>query len=93
MLCRQRWRGDLRRLHAEAGADPVALRRLLTGFPGIGPTGADIFLREVQRVWTDLRPFADRRVLSAPAGWGCPRMRARCANWSRPGSSTGLSPR
>jgi len=72
VLCRQRWRGDLRRLHAEAGADPVALRRLLTGFPGIGPTGADIFLREVQRVWTDLRPFADRRVLSGARRVGLP---------------------
>lgn len=61
-LCLDRWRGDLRRLHHEAGGDPAKLRRLLDEFPGIGPTGADIFLREVQAVWGDVRPYADRRV-------------------------------
>lgn len=33
-LCQDRWRGDLRRLHAEAGSDPGALQRLLVEFPG-----------------------------------------------------------
>lgn len=61
-LCQRRWGGDLRRLHADAGDDPAALRRGLTAFPGIGPTGADIFLREVQAVWPGLRPYLDRRV-------------------------------
>ena len=72
VLCRRRWRGDLRRLHEAGGSDPAALRRLLTEFPGIGPTGADIFLREVQQAWTDLRPFADRRVLSGARRVGLP---------------------
>jgi hypothetical protein len=36
---------------------------LLTEFPGIGPTGADIFLREVQAVWNDIAPFADSKAL------------------------------
>ncbi|SCL26806.1 hypothetical protein [Micromonospora inyonensis] len=70
-LCLDRWRGDLRRLHAAAG-DPAGLRRLLTAFPGIGPTGADIFLREVQTVWADVRPFADRRALAGAARLGLP---------------------
>lgn len=61
-LCRERWNGDLRRLHREAGTDLTRLRQLLIEFPGIGPTGADIFLREVQAVWADLRPYVDRRV-------------------------------
>lgn len=61
-LCLDRWRGDLRRLHAEATADADGLRALLTEFPGIGPTGADIFLREVQAVWPDIAPFVDRKV-------------------------------
>ncbi len=61
-LCLQRWTGDLRRLHAEAYGDVTRLRRLLDEFPGIGPTGADIFLREVQAVWTDVCPYLDRRV-------------------------------
>ena len=63
-LCLDRWHGDLRRLHKEAGADRTVLRRLLTEFPGIGPTGADIFLREAQSVWPDVRPYADRRTLA-----------------------------
>jgi endonuclease III len=62
-LCLDRWRGDLRRLHKEAGGDVRKLRGLLVEFPGIGPTGADIFLREVQDVWSDVRPFLDRKVL------------------------------
>jgi len=39
------------------------LRGLLTEFTGIGPTGADIFLREVQGVWPGIAPYADRKVL------------------------------
>lgn len=62
-LCLRRWRGDLRRLHREAAGDVARLRELLDEFPGIGPTGADIFLREAQAVWVDLRPYVDRRVL------------------------------
>jgi hypothetical protein len=61
-LCLSRWHGDLRRLHREAGRDLRVLRRLLTEFPGIGPTGADIYLREAQAVWTDLVPRVDRKV-------------------------------
>jgi endonuclease III len=61
-LCLDRWRGDLRRLHDESTGDVDGLRDQLTEFPGIGPTGADIFLREVQAVWRDIAPFADGKV-------------------------------
>ena len=61
-LCLERWNGDLRRLHAQAPGDPARLRALLDEFPGIGPTGADIFLREAQLVWPDVRPYLDRKV-------------------------------
>ena len=61
-LCLDRWHGDLRKLHDEATGEVDGLRKLLTEFPGIGPTGADIFLREVQGVWRDVAPFADRKV-------------------------------
>jgi endonuclease III len=61
-LCMERWQGDLRRLHRAADADVKRLRELLMEFPGVGPTGADIFLREVQAVWPDLRPYIDKRV-------------------------------
>ncbi|MGC4807768.1 hypothetical protein [Micromonospora sp. DT233] len=71
-LCLDRWHGDLRRLRREAGGDPAALRRLLTEFPGIGPTGAEIFLREAQTVWPDLRPYADRRTLAGAKRVGLP---------------------
>ncbi|WP_229401628.1 hypothetical protein [Micromonospora okii] len=71
-LCLERWHGDLRRLHREADGDRAALRRLLTGFPGIGPTGADIFLREAQAVWADVRPYADRRTLTGARRLGLP---------------------
>ncbi|MBO4205042.1 hypothetical protein [Micromonospora echinofusca] len=71
-LCLDRWRGDLRRMHAEVDGDPGGLRRSLTAFPGIGPTGADIFLREAQQVWPDLRPFTDRRMLAGAHRLGLP---------------------
>jgi hypothetical protein len=71
-LCRDRWHGDLRRMHKEADGDRNVLRRLLTEFPGIGPTGADIFLREAQTVWPDLRPYADRRTLAGARQLGLP---------------------
>lgn len=71
-LCQERWRSDLRRLHREAGSDRAALRRLLTEFPGIGPTGADIFLREAQAVWGDLRPYTDRRMMAGARRIGLP---------------------
>jgi hypothetical protein len=61
-LCLRRWRGDLRRLHLEAGDDPVALGVLVQQFPGIGPTGAAIFLREVQAVWPGICPYLDDRA-------------------------------
>jgi hypothetical protein len=61
-LCLDRWQGDLRRLHQEAAGDPGGLRKLLVGFPGIGPTGAGVFLREVQAVWPDIAPYADGKV-------------------------------
>src|SRR6266511_1299640 len=63
-LCQRRWRGDLRRLRKEAAGDVRRLRELLMEYPGVGPTGADIFLREVQQVWTELRPFLDRKVIA-----------------------------
>lgn len=57
--------GDLRRLRVEAGRDPAAERRMLKQCKGIGDVGVDIFNREVQRSWTELYPFADRRALTA----------------------------
>lgn len=60
--CLDRWGGDLRRLRREAGGDRKRLAGLLMEFPGIGPTGADIFTREVQAIWPEFRPAVDAKV-------------------------------
>lgn len=64
-LVLERYAGDLRKLRDAAGRDPGREHELLQEFKGIGPVGADIFLREVQVVWEELHPFADARVLVA----------------------------
>jgi len=58
-----RWHGDLRRLRSEADGDDARIRDLLQEFPRIGPVGAEIFCREAQGVWPELRPAFDRRAL------------------------------
>lgn len=69
-LLLDRYGGDLRRLRDEAARDPDAERRLIDEFKGIGTVGVDIFFREVQAAWPELRPFADRRALRAAKALG-----------------------
>ncbi|MBT2414349.1 endonuclease [Streptomyces sp. ISL-12] len=71
-LLNDRWGGDLRRLRKEADGDVSALRRLLQEFTGAGPTGADIFLREVQRVWPEAAPYLDRKASQGAERLGLP---------------------
>jgi len=61
--------GDLRKL---ATHDVRSTVRLLKQFKGIGDTGADIFLREAQDVWTWVRPYFDKRALTAARQLGLP---------------------
>ncbi|MEU1275140.1 endonuclease [Streptomyces sp. NPDC005799] len=68
-----RWGGDLRRMREEADGDVGELRRLLQEIPGIGPAGADIFLREVQGVWPDVAPYLDRKALDGAGRLGLPK--------------------
>jgi endonuclease III len=75
-----RWKGDLRRLADEADRDVDRAAELLTEVPGIGPAGADIFLREAQRVWSWLRPHLDQRVLDGAREAGLPHSRDALAN-------------
>jgi endonuclease III len=82
-MARTEWRGDLRRLRAAAGGDARRAVGLLTEFPGIGPAGADIFLREVQGTWPELAPHFDQRVLDGAARLSLPR---------QPGALAGLVP-
>ncbi|MGW0828121.1 endonuclease [Streptomyces sp. NPDC002845] len=63
-LMTERWGGDLRRMRDEADGDVAELRRLLRKIPGMGPAGADIFLREAQRVWPEVAPYIDEKALS-----------------------------
>ncbi|MFD9931943.1 endonuclease [Streptomyces massasporeus] len=62
-LLNDRWGGDLRRLRREADGEVPELRRLLQEFPGMGPAGAGIFLREAQGVWPEAAPYLDAKAL------------------------------
>jgi hypothetical protein len=67
------YRGDLRRLRDAAHGSADQLRGRLTAVPGIGPVGADIFCREAQAVWPDLRPYVDPRAVKGAERLGLPR--------------------
>lgn len=70
-LVQQRWGGDLRKLHASAeGVSGV--RAGLGELPGIGAVGQDIFCREVQAVWPELRPYVDKRAAAGAKKAGLP---------------------
>jgi hypothetical protein len=71
-LLRERYRDDLRRLRDRADGDPAAIRELQTEFPRLGPTGAEIFCREAQAVWPQLRPTLDRKALDGARAVGLP---------------------
>jgi endonuclease III len=58
-LVLDRYDGDLNQLREAAEHDPGRIHSLLQECKGIGRVGADIFCREAQRVWPELRPFAD----------------------------------
>ncbi|MFD5157257.1 endonuclease [Streptomyces hawaiiensis] len=62
-LLNERWGGDLRRLRREADGEVPELHRLLQEFPGMGPAGAGIFLREAQGVWPEAAPYLDAKAL------------------------------
>ncbi|MDT9686996.1 endonuclease [Streptomyces sp. P9(2023)] len=71
-LVLDRFDGDLRKLRETAAGDTDELRELLQEVPRIGPVGADIFCREAQEVWPELRPFFDERSLATAADLGLP---------------------
>ncbi|WP_309112826.1 endonuclease [Saccharothrix sp.] len=73
------YRGDLRRLREEADGKVSEIRELLQKTPRLGPVGADIFCREAQRVWPELRPYLDRRALKGARSLGLPGTPERLA--------------
>jgi hypothetical protein len=67
-----RYGGDLRRLAEEAGGDVGRAALLLQEVKGIRPTGAAVFLREVQGVWPWVRPYLDDRAGAGACRVGLP---------------------
>jgi len=76
---RDEYGGDLRRLARRADGDVDAASRLIQQFHGIGPVGAEIFLREVQDTWTWVRPYLDRRAARGAEALRLPTDPARLA--------------
>ncbi|MCA1655653.1 MAG: endonuclease, partial [Pseudonocardiaceae bacterium] len=58
--------GDLRKLRGDG------LHAQLQRFPRLGPVGADIFCREAQEVWPELRPYLDRKAVDGAKKVGLP---------------------
>jgi endonuclease III len=75
----QDWHGDLRRLRDKAGGVAGEIADLLAGFPGIGPAGASIFLREVQGIWPSVAPYADAKMIEGARRVGLPADRDELA--------------
>ncbi|MGV0045941.1 endonuclease [Mycobacterium colombiense] len=69
---RDEYSGDLRLLAERSRHDPAAAKRMLKQFKGIGDIGADIYLREVQDVWTWVRPYFDDRTTGTAKRLGLP---------------------
>lgn len=76
----EEYHGDLRRMRADADGDVAALRKALMGFRRVGETGADIFCREAQVVWPELRPYFDERALRVAGDLDLPTDPGRLAD-------------
>ncbi|MFI9240360.1 endonuclease [Streptomyces sp. NPDC053079] len=72
-LLLDRYRGDVRRMREEADGDLGRLRKLLREIPGLGPTGVDIFLREVQGLWPEVHPCFGGKAGEGADRLGLPR--------------------
>jgi endonuclease III len=68
----EEYSGDLREIARRSDDDIGSAKRMLKQFKGIGDTGADIYLREVQDVWTWVRPYFDKRAARAAKSLGLP---------------------
>jgi len=64
--------GDLRDIAESSRHEVAGARRMLKKFKGIGDTGADIYLREVQDTWTWVRPYFDDRARATAKKLGLP---------------------
>lgn len=64
--------GDLRAINELSRPDIGTAERMLKEFKGIGDAGASIFLREVQDLWTWVRPYFDQRAVAEAKALGLP---------------------
>jgi hypothetical protein len=71
-LLMEEYSGDLRKLRSAADGDLDDMRRRLKAFKGIGDSGADLFLREVQLAWDEVYPFVDARGAKLAKQFGFP---------------------
>ncbi len=74
---RDEFHGDLREIAESSHRDVATAKRILKQFKGIGDTGADIYLREVQDVWPWVRPYFDGRATAAAKQLGLPAQPAK----------------
>lgn len=65
-LLLEKYSGDVRKMRG----DDLAER--LREVPRLGPVGVDIFCREAQEVWPELRPHLDRKTLDGAKRVGLP---------------------
>jgi endonuclease III len=85
-LVLDRYDGDLRLLARQADGDVGRAARLVQEVKGIGPTGAAVFLREVQHVWPWVRPYLDDRARAGAVRLGLPDDEERLADLVEPGA-------
>jgi hypothetical protein len=78
-LLLEAYSGDLRTLRDRAQRRPAEITRALRSVPRLGPVGADIFCREAQLVWPELRPYFDKKALSGAERLGLPSDAERLA--------------
>ncbi len=71
-LLLEHYGGDVRRMRSKADGDVGRLREVLREVPGLGPAGADIFLREAQAVWPEAYPYIDAKALQGARRLGLP---------------------
>lgn len=90
-LMHSEYRDDLRRLRERADRDPDRIRELLTGFPRLGPVGAQIFCREAQAVWPELPPALGRKALDGARALDLPTDPDELAAQVRPGELAALA--
>jgi hypothetical protein len=77
---RDDYSGDLREIASRCQQHVGEAKRMLKKFKGIGEAGADIYLREVQDVWTWVCPYFDDRATAAAKQLGLPNRATKLAS-------------